>query len=798
MDLTREVSQQFKFENTKFRIPEDHIENYDGDDYDYNLKRISKKAVNGINRDSKKRMQKREEDYPYASESEIKIEGMDEDEKQTILQTLSVRDKALKVTSSEDRRRRLMRPAKIEISNLDANGSIQEITIVDRGSGYDPDPDNPPRIFVAEVEEEEYKMRGPNTKKGQKAFKETVSPETKVKNIRKSDIDPKTGRFRSSKVKTKSLKEAVAEKSDLNTSQLGILDDGTLKSMQTMMNGFNATYPTGYIKIGEIDEVEKTELCQGIPKECVRITVPRLSNAALPDESDLKFLINNSTAFATMYQTSYSDAQTAAKAADGEMDKLSDFYGWNNGQECIVMAQPKFYNVTRFKDLPCPYLDKETGKAFGFIVYKYCASKGDNGSFKVSLTTRGKTIGPDGENFMAYMHSIPQPAITKPRPVTSGGVDDKNCWKCTRNISGAMTGNGANAPTGSVEGRCYWDPSGGDDVVFVPIGLDENTFDWQHKDYSELAQLSVWLGSNMASNLASYRTRSLTYTTPDVSETTTTTNPDGSTSTSTNTIAGQTNSNNVYYTASIKRLVNGMPAEECWDTYVRRSSGDGNPNGVLDVYGAYYPMGTGNNQTQGKTPGQTFWEQRGDGTQGIYQGFGGSILGGACIYGLSYLYTLLYGSGGSNAPASNEFALEYVNDLSIAVNPYQMNQLGMLMGPYSGTMTIKNWSTGSTITFGQTARNMGNPFFDECGGGIFNERNEVVQPNPPAALRKIHISSHDPGDKKLLQKQYSSLRDIDFDDDTYKEFVDDDYNFEEELNTKISDFSTDTDNLFNG
>lgn len=795
MDLTREVSQQFKFENTKFRIPEDHIENYDGDDYDYNLKRISKKAVNGINRDSKKRMQKREEDYPYASESEIKIEGMDEDEKQTILQTLSVRDKALKVTSSEDRRRRLMRPAKIEISNLDANGSIQEITIVDRGSGYDPDPDNPPRIFVAEVEEEEYKMRGPNTKKGQKAFKETVSPETKVKNIRKSDIDPKTGRFRSSKVKTKSLKEAVAEKSDLNTSQLGILDDGTLKSMQTMMNGFNATYPTGYIKIGEIDEVEKTELCQGIPKECVRITVPRLSNAALPDESDLKFLINNSTAFATMYQTSYSDAQTAAKAADGEMDKLSDFYGWNNGQECIVMAQPKFYNVTRFKDLPCPYLDEETGKAFGFIVYKYCASKGDNGSFKVSLTTRGKTIGPDGENFMAYMHSIPQPAITKPRPVTSGGVDDKNCWKCTRNISGAMTGNGANAPTGSVEGRCYWDPSGGDDVVFVPIGLDENTFDWQHQDYSELTQLSVWLGTN----IASYRTRSLTYTTPDVSETTTTTNPDGSTSSSTNVVAtGQTNSNNVYYTASLKRLVNGMPAEECWDTYVRRSSGDGNPNGVLDVYGAYYPMGTGNNQTQGKTPGQTFWEQRGDGTQGIYQGFGGSILGGACIYGLSYLYTLLYGSGSSNAPASNEFALEYVNDLSIAVNPYQMNQLGMLMGPYSGTMTIKNWSTGSTITFGQTARNMGNPFFDECGGGIFNERNEVVQPNPPAALRKIHISSHDPGDKKLLQKQYSSLRDIDFDDDTYKEFVDDDYNFEEELNTKISDFSTDTDNLFNG
>ncbi len=795
MDLTREVTQQFKYEDTKFRIPEDHIENYDGDDYDYNLKRISKKAVNGLNRDSSKRMQKRENDYPYASNSDVKIEGMDEDEKQTTLTSISIRDKKLKTTSSEDRRRRLMKPAKLEVSKLDANGAIQEITIVDRGAGYDPDPDNPPRIFVAEVEEEEYKMRGPNTKKGQKAFKETVSPEKRVENIRNSDIDPKTGRYRSSEIKTKSLKEAIAEKSDLNTSQLGVLDDGTLKSMQTMMNGFNATYPTGYIKIGEIDEVEKTALCQGIPKECVKITVPRLATAALPNEDDFEFLVKNSTAFAQMFQTTYSEATIAAKAADGEMDKLSDFYGWNNGQECIVIPQPKFYNVTRFKDLPCPYLDEETGKAFGFIVYKYCASKGDNGAFKVTLSTRGKTIGPDGENFMAWMHKLDQPSVTKPRPVTSGGVDNKNCWKCTRNITGSMVG-ATSGITGSVEGRCYWDPSGGNDVVFVPIGLDENTYDWQHADYSELTQLSVWLGEN----IESYRTRSLTYTTPDRFDTTTTTttNEDGSTSTSTSTVlaaAGQTNNSNVYYTASIKRLQGGMPAEECWDTYVRRSSGNGNPNGVLDVYGSYYPLGTGNNQTQGKTPGQTFWEQRNDGSVGIYQGFGAGV---TCLYPVFYLYLLLYGSGNANSPASNEFALEYVNDLSIAIDPYQMNQLGMIMGPYSGVMTIKNWSAGSTITFGQTARNMGNPFFDECGGGIFNERNEVVQPNPPAPLRKIHLSSHDPADKELLKNKYSSLRDIEFEDDTYKDFIDEDYSFEDDLNTRISDFSTDTDNLFNG
>lgn len=804
MDLTREVSQQFQFENTKFRIPENHIENYDGDDYNYNIKRITKKTQSGINRDSTKRMQEREDQYPYSSSNEdIKIEGMDEDERQYTLETLSIRDKQLKTTSSEDRRKKSMKPAIIEITKVDLNGAIEEITIIDRGSGYDPDPDNPPKMFVVDVEEEVYKMKGPNTKKAQTAFKDTVAPPSKEETIRGGDRNPKTGRRRAAKVRSKSLKEIVGEKSELNSDQLSVLDDGTIGSLQTMMNGFNASYPTGYIKIGEIDPVEKTELCQGIPKACVRITAPKLVSAALPTKNDLKNLITNSTAFAEMFQTSYSEAQRAASVADGEHDKLSDFYGWNNGQECIVIPQPKFYNVTRFKDLPCPYIDPDSSRAFGFIVYKYCASKIDNGSFKVTMSVRGRTTGPDGENFMEFMHQLTQPALTQPREVVV--ADKKNCWKCTRNLSAGVDAPG-NA-TGAVEGRCYWDPSGGDDVIFVPIGLDENTYDWDHQNYSELTQLSVWLGQN----IKTYRRRSLTYTTPDTS--TSTTDPETG-ETTTTVIPGLTNSSTSYYTASIERLSNGMPANECWDTYVYRSSGDGNPNGVLDVYGAYYPLGSGSNQTQGKTPGQTFWEQRGDGSQGVYQGFGtlvGGIFANPCPYSVLYSYTWALGSdylnalwqgifGGSSATAgaSNEFALEYVNDLSIAIDPYKMNQLGMIIGPTSGIMTVKNWSAGSTITFGQTARNMGNPYFDECGGGVFDRRDEVVQPNPPVNRRKVHTSSYDPSDKQLLKKQYSSIRDVEFEDDTWKNFVDKDYDYKSDINDKISDFSTDTENLFNG
>ena len=140
--------------------------------------------------------------------------------------------------------------------------------------------------------------------------------------------------------------------------------------------------------------------------------------------------------------------------------------------------------------------------------------------------------------------------------------------------------------------------------------------------------------------------------------------------------------------------------------------------------------------------------------------------------------------------------------MSIAIDPQLMNQLGLMMGPYSGTMGIKNWSTGSTIAFGQTARNMGNPFFDECGGGVFDRRDEVVQPNPPVPDRKIHNSSYDPGDKELLKKQYSFGKigegDLKFEDDTWKEFYDEDFDYKTDIDSKISDFSTDVDNMFNG
>jgi hypothetical protein len=422
--------------------------------------------------------------------------------------------------------------------------------------------------------EEEYTMRGPNTKKGQKAFQEAVNDKTNKKRVIKNGGVDENGKPKDITIDKKTLKDIIREMPapkkgrKLKESELSVLDDGTIGSFDTMMKGFNTKYPTGYIKIGQVDEVEQIALCNSLPGDCVKINMPALAGQALFTVPDVKHIMKASQQFNDMMRDTYDQIQQGADDVDKQTDRISSLYGWNNDQECIVVPQPKFYNVTRFKDLPCPYIDEETGRAFGWIVYKYCASKSDNGHFQVNLEVRGKTTGPDGEKFMDFMHKLPQPSLTPPRPVQFSGSEE-DCWKCTRNL-------GAASANQEIEGRCYWDPSGGDDVVFVPVGLDENTYDWGHLDYTELQQLQVWLGDN----IESYRTQTPSYTTATTPGTPATGNPgDPDYDPGTSSTPGVTNTNNFMYCASLKRLSGGMPAEECWDTYVYRSSGDGNRDG---------------------------------------------------------------------------------------------------------------------------------------------------------------------------------------------------------------------------
>ena len=71
------------------------------------------------------------------------------------------------------------------------------------------------------------------------------------------------------------------------------------------------------------------------------------------------------------------------------------------------MGQPKIYNIRRWFDMPCAYVSTvergsatldmiEKGRnlsderAFGWLPYKYCASKIQEAEFNVSLMVEGK------------------------------------------------------------------------------------------------------------------------------------------------------------------------------------------------------------------------------------------------------------------------------------------------------------------------------------------------------------------------------------------------------------------------
>ena len=325
---------------------------------------------------------------------------------------------------------------------------------------------------------------------------------------------------------------------------------------------------------------------------------------------------------------------------------------------------------------------------------------------------------------MEFMQKLARPQVQATRPVIDSG-DKKKMWRCTRQ---------------DIEGRCYWAPSGSSDVIFVPVGLDENTFSWDAGSFSEVQQLELWLGNNFV-----HSTKSVSNSGDPFSQT--------------------------FNVISVSALSGGVPPNECWDTYLRHGN---NANGVLDVYSAYY----NNNNTQGKTAGGGYWT-----SSGLYNGY--TCGSSPCTGTLS----ASYGTSGFNN--NNACGLEYVNDISVAVDPRMFTQLGMRMGPYTGTMNVKNWNTGSNIAFGQAVQNMGNPFFAECEGEAFGQSPAQINPQPPLRRRRVHKSSYDPGDAELLKSQARDINDLEFEDDSWRENYDPDFDYEAEIaNNPVSDFSS--------
>ena len=106
-------------------------------------------------------------------------------------------------------------------------------------------------------------------------------------------------------------------------------------------------------------------------------------------------------------------------------------------------------------------------------------------------------------------------------------------------------------------------------------------------------------------------------------------------------------------------------------------------------------------------------------------------------------------------------------------------------------MKGKNWYTGAHMLFGLAVENIRIPFFGVGEGDAFGLSPAQINPQPPLRRRRVHKASHDPGDAELLKAQARDINDLEFEDDSWRENYDPDFDYEAEIaNNPVSDFST--------
>lgn len=553
--------------------------------------------------------------------------------------------------TNKNREKQVFREAQIEITRVDSMGAIRSIRIIDGGSGYNQV--NLPEVFVSDPEM--MKFKSPTVDEGA----------TSIDNMGKEMAEA----FNAVGDYVPSL---ASDETDNRTS--------IVESLEEITQGKEILVPDSYIRVAE-NTTDTTRHCFNIKSDCINIDANAIVSKAMPDEEVFEYVSQLNPGVAKFEKEIMPIVYNTAKQVDTYNADNSHVYGAFGKSNCITTGQPKLYNITRWFDMPCAYLDvgnknnltsslpnvepvrrgasriaADTEKAFGYLPYKYCASTEESASFRVSLEIKGKTIGAQGEAFMNFFKKQPKPVLMPRRVVPKiGASGDAKTWNCN---------------DGTVDGRCYRDPNNSADIIFVPVGGDENTYDYNSLGgFNEVQQLQLWIGNNLngtGSSTVSWN------------------NPDGG-------------SGSMPY-SSLSVNCGSYPGAECWDTYTR---GSGNTTGPLNVFSGY--DGTGNG-----IPGNRWWE--------------------ISAFGVTNPWCT--GCGGSGSGPS--VGLTFVNDVSIATNPQRVDENNnMRLGPYNGKMTVRNWLNGSTIALGRALNNTGNPFFDECS-------TEVPQGRPYNIGNKIN------------------------------------------------------------
>ena len=512
--------------------------------------------------------------------------------------------------------------ATVTVTGLDKDGGITNVQVTDPGSGYNAD--HPPYIAVVIPEKVTRALEGQDT--------------SKMNPMRAGGDNA-----------LKNVQEAMGSDDDEESFDIGaILDEG----FKNLDEGLATEVPEGYIKITDIDKNTHTELCQDLSAACLDHSFPGVVTKAMPGQENFVKLRSVSDDLDRFMADQYETLLEIGGRADAEVESRGGLYGFNLGERCIKIPQPNTYKVTRFFDMPCTYkttseplttipnVDEPTTVAYGWLIHKYCASEKDNATFRVSMTLEGRTKGSQGQEFMEFLREqMPQATLTPTRKVSGG----HKTWNCSR---------------GTVKGRCYEDPNN-NGVVFVPIGLDENTFDYNQSGYSEFQQLQLWLHDNLtySPGLSASWILQSTVQPPSGTPGQPGYNPGSS----------GTTASYAYTGIAAAPWSGGQPPNVCWDTFVR---GVGASDGPLRVYCGY--------------------DANGDG-----------------ISGDTY---------NNVAPLMSICAAVHdVMDIAIAVQPGRVNSMNlMVMGPYEGEVRVRNYLTGTTQTYAKAVQYLSNPYFSEC------------------------------------------------------------------------------------
>ena len=544
------------------------------------------------------------------------------------------------------------RNAEVRVGRITKSGIIKRIDVVEGGSGYDPQ--NPPMVYIAE--------------KGISINVDTKFSEQSLDDAQNDLAD---------------MLDFEAEGNPNASSKI-------TESMSTINAGYTTNVPITYMEYAEVDPEGKTVLCQNLPADCIEINMGLPLVKALPPvdffenlnaQEDPRFLKaegeRSQPAGANFASGAYSQILSDLQQTEADSEAFNGLYGSFDGSRCIIVDQPVIHNIKKWFQMPCAYMEAEDNprenfygevqdkltasrKAFGYLPWKYCAPTDERAEFTVSLSFDGKTTGPQGQAFMEWLNSLPKPKLTPKRNV-SGGY---KTWKCTR---------------GNVPGRCY--RGSNNSIEYVPIGLEENTYDYNRSNYSRAEQFRLWLGNNLDANpVDTVATWNTIVNGVDEEGNATQTSIPGSQSYVAFTVNGgncATDPTNIPH--------------DCWDRYVRKGN---NTNGVLDVYCGWDDSGN-------PLAGQTYYEITPPSATNT----------GANGGGLSPSWP---GSGGGLCHSCN--ALEHVADCSISIDPKRMetSRWRIKMGDYSGTMEILNYLTGGTNALARSIKNLGNPFFDEC------------------------------------------------------------------------------------